>query len=491
MGMAIRDLLRCKRFALLLGLVHWLSTFFTERLILTVSPGEHFVDYILCKLILLAALLLFWDFVRRIFKGKGTPAFRTACYALPYLLVLLLWLFLRHPFVLEGDELNLFTRATQLDSFAYWFNYFSGYYWIISLMLLPFPMGPVFLKLLLQALVVGYCLHRHRAHSGKWASLLLYLPFLLPFVLDLGLSAHRLPLYGMLYLFLAVKLFYDHKEQRSLDSKTLVLLSVILAILAFWRTEGIYLSVLGAVLILVAYRVPVKGQWKGLWKKALCYMLIFLLVALPQLSAYTNAPAPLSLRTKPLCGYALSNMLRCGLTVEDISPEDYAAIDAYLPMDAVLDFNAQRGDSGFAQADVMELVRPDIDYATQERFCDGVKHVIFTHPFLSLKSQLLAFSYTSSQYPLSGNLKNTLLYGSYRQWLPLLLCMIFFLYSLLRRRPMTLTLSFCALCNWALVTVLMPAAYAKYFYVDYLIGWFLLFVGLSSLLGGKKEQIYD
>lgn len=489
MGQAVRNFISSKRIALLLALVHWLSSFFTERLILTVSPRAHAVDYALCKLILLVALVLFWDFVIRIFQSKESR--RTAMYALPYLLVLILWLFLRHPFVLEADELNLFTRATELDSFAYWFNYFSGYYWIICLMLLPFPMGPVFIKLLLQALVVGYCLNHQRNHSGKWATLLLYLPFLLPFVLDLGLSAHRLPLYGMLYLFLAAKLFYDHKERRTLDRKTLVLLSVIIAVLAFWRTEGIYLTVFGAGLILIAYRIPLRKNWKKLWKKALCYGLILLLVALPQLSAYTNAPAPLSLRTKPLCGYALSNMLRCGLTVEEISAEDYAAIDAYLPMEQVLAFNERRGDSGFAQADVMELVRPDIDYPTQEKFCNAVKHLILSHPFLYLKSQLLAFNYTSRQYPLTGDLKNTLLYGSYRQWLPLILCFVFFLYSLLRKRWMTLALSFCALCNWALVTALMPAAYAKYFYVDYLMGWFLLFVGLSCLLSRRKEQIYD
>lgn len=489
MGQAVRNSISSKRIALLLALVHWLSSFFTERLILTVSPMAHAVDYALCKLILLVALVLFWDFVIRIFQSRESR--RTAMYALPYLLVLILWLFLRHPFVLEADELNLFTRATELDCFAYWFNYFSGYYWIICLMLLPFPMGPVFIKLLLQALVVGYCLNRQRNHSGKWATLLLYLPFLLPFVLDLGLSAHRLPLYGMLYLFLAAKLFYDHKERRTLDRKTLVLLSVIIAVLAFWRTEGIYLTVFGAGLILIAYRIPLRKNWKKLWKKALCYGLILLLVALPQLSAYTNAPAPLSLRTKPLCGYALSNMLRCGLAVEEISAEDYAAIDAYLPMEQVLAFNERRGDSGFAQADVMELVRPDIDYPTQEKFCNAVKHLILSHPFLYLKSQLLAFDYTSRQYPLTGDLKNTLLYCSYRQWLPLILCFVFFLYSLLRKRWMTLALSFCALCNWALVTALMPAAYAKYFYVDYLMGWFLLFVGLSCLLSRRKEQIYD
>ena len=147
-------------------------------------------------------------------------------------------------------------------------------------------------------------------------------------------------------------------------------------------------------------------------------------------------------------------------------------------------------DQGF-RTDVMELVRPDIDYPTQEKFCDAVKRLIIHHPFLYLKSQLLAFNYTSRQYPLTGDLKNTLLYGSYRQWLPLILCFFFFVYSLLRKRWMTLALSFCALCNWALVTALMPAAYAKYFYVDYLMGWFLLFVGLSCLLGRRREQIYD
>ena len=61
----------------------------------------------------------------------------------------------------------------------------------------------------------------------------------------------------------------------------------------------------------------------------------------------------------------------------------------------------------------------------------------------------------------------------------------------MRKKHMTFLLSLCAVGNWALVTALMPAAYSKYFYVDYLLGYFLLFAGLAMLLSGKREKIYE
>lgn len=480
------------RFPLIVGTLHWLLTFGLERLILVVSPTEHLFDYCLCKAILWAALYGFWKLIWKAFfspNSKKSRERRIVLFALPVLAVLVVWLFLRHSFTPPGDELNLFNRATQLDSFAYWFNYPSGYYWIMGIMLVPVPMGPIYIKLVLQALVCGYCLARQYERSGLVRSLPLYLLFLLPFVLEQGISAHRLPIYGMLYLFLAAKLMYDRLDGCHLDWKTLVLESAVLAVLAIWRTEGIYFSVLGIILIVVAYRVSLK---KASLKKLLCYVLIFAAVAAPQLSAYTNAPYPASLRTKPLCGYALVNMFRNGLTEEMIAPEDQEAIDAYLPFEVIHEYNETLGDTNYVSALVMAGVNPDVSYDDQEKFCDATKRVIVQNLPIYLKSQFNAWRYTSDQYVVSPDmhLLTQILNLSSRVVYPAVLALLFCIYALLRRRWLTFWLAGGALGNWAMVTVLMPAAYAKYFYVTYLLGYFLLFMGICQLISGKKKGIY-
>ena len=481
-----------RRFPLIVGSLHWLLTFWLERLILVVSPTEHLLDYCLCKVILWVALYGFWNLIGKAFfapHSKKSRERRIVLFALPMLAVLVVWLFLRHSFTPPGDEFNLFTRATQLDSFAFWFNYPSGYYWIMGIMLVPVPMGPIYIKLVLQALVCGYCLARQYERSGLLRSLPLYLLFLLPFVLEQGISAHRLPVYGMLFLFLAAKLMYDRLDGCHLDWKTLVLESAILAVLSIWRTEGIYLSVLGIILIVVAYRVPLK---KASLKKLLCYVLIFAAVALPQLSAYTNAPYPASLRTKPLCGYALVNMFRNGLTEEMIDREDWEAINTYLPFETIHEYNEKHGDYNYAWAFIMNDTEPNIGYDDQEKFCDATKRVVIRNLPIYLKSQLNAWKYTSDQYVVSSDMAplTQLLNLSSRVVYPAVLALLFCIYALIRKRWMTFWLAGGAVCNWAMVTALMPAAYAKYFYVTYLMGYFLLFMGICQLLTGKKKARY-
>ena len=224
----------------------------------------------------------------------------------------------------------------------------------------------------------------------------------------------------------------------------------------------------------------------------MCYVLIFAAVALPQLSAYTNAPYPTSLRTKPLCGYALVNMFRNGLTEEMIDREDWEAINTYLPFETIHEYNDKHGDYNYAWAFIMNDTEPNIGYDDQEKFCDATKRVVIRNLPIYLKSQLNAWKYTSDQYVVSSDMAplTQLLNLSSRVVYPAVLALLFCIYALIRKRWMTFWLAGGAVCNWAMVTALMPAAYAKYFYVTYLMGYFLLFMGICQLLTGKKKARY-
>lgn len=478
-------------FALAVGAVHWLTTFFTERLILTVSPGENLFNYLLCKLLLLAALIGLWEFLwRSVFspQRKENPERQYLLYGLAYLLVLLVWLFRRHSFVLVSDELNLFERAIKLDSFAYWFNYPSGFYWIICLMAVPHYMGPTFVKVFLQALTAGYCVGRQARLTGKKTACLLYLLFLLPFVMDQGISAHRLPTYGLLFLFLMAKVMYDRFEHKTLTNGKLVGLSAVIGLLAIWRSEGFYLIIAGAIVLASAYRLK---PGKKLLKQLAVYALIIVIVALPQVDAYRTAEADVELRSKPLCGYLLCNMFRNGLT-EDMLAEERAAIEGYLKFETIHAYNQTYGDQNYSGAFVMSGTE-EADYATQKLFCDAVVRVVIKHPLIYLKSQWNAWRFTSAQYVLdfSGGLRG-LVRGfenlSYRVSIPCMLVLLFGILALILRKWLAFWICCCGIANWCLVFLLMPAAYAKYFYVDYLIGYFFLLVTFCFLLQKVRKD---
>ena len=468
--------------------LHWILSFFLQPLVFEASPLTHLFDYILCRALLLLTLYGFWTLLFGAILDRESFSRRVLLYALPVLALQLVWLFWRHPFVLESDELNLYQRATQFDDFAFWFNYPSGYYWIIGLMIIPHYMGPVFIKVFLQALLAGYLVARQKRFHGRWA-FLLYLLFAIPFVLDQGNSAHRLPTYGLLYLFLIAKLLYDRAEGRSLDTRTLVLLSAVIGVLAIWRSEGIYLFPLGAVLLLCAYRVELH---RSALKKLGIYLLTLVLVAVPQLKGYFGSSSvPLELRTKPLCGYALSIMVRNGLT-EEMLEEERQNIEGYLTFASIYSYDSAHPDDIYARAGVMNLTE-DADYDAQVRFCDAVKNLILRHPLIYLRAQWNAWNYTSSQYvaDFSGGLSglfNGLTALSYRVWLPTVLVFLFCLWSLIRRKWLLFWITGCGIANWVLVTVLKPAAFAKYYYVDYLMGYFLLLLGICWLLAGRRKK---
>ncbi len=462
----------------------WLASFGLERLVFTVSPFAHFLDYALCKLLLLPLLFGFFRLLVRGITEKESFERSLLLHALPILAALTIYLLVKHPFVLEDDERNIYCHAVELDSFAYWFNYPTGYYWIMGLMLIPHAMGPVLLKLILQALIGGYILARQKRLSGKLAWLL-YGLFFLPFVLELGISAHRLPIYGMLYLLLIAKLIYDRIERRSLDRKTLLLLSLLIGLLTIWRTEGIYLAPAGLFLLVTAYRVKLT---RAVWKQLLTYALVLLLVALPQLKGYFDSDASLGVRTKPFCSYTLCNMFRNGLT-EDMIAEERADIEGFLPLSAIDDYNSRYGDGNYARAQVMNAAL-DADYATQERFCSAVTRIILKHPDIYLTSQWNAWRYTSSQYKadFSGGLWNGYAALSSRVSYPMVLVVCALLLALLLRKWLVFWIAGCGIAHWTIVTALMPAAFAKYYYVNYLMGYFLLLAGVIFMLSRWRNR---
>ncbi len=487
--MKITSIFRSKRFSLAAGGLQWLATFFLERRVFEVPPTEDLLNYIPCKLLALLALVAFWELIRQALlspERRESPLRQYLLYALPCLGVTAVWLVCNHPFVLTGDELNLYRRAVRLDSFAYWFNYPSGWYWITSLMILPHPMGPVVIKVFLQSLTAGYCVARQSRITGKSTGWLIYLLFCIPFVLDQGISAHRLPIYGLLYLFFAAKLLYDRLERKPLTLKTLILLSAVAGLLAIWRSEGIYMLPLGGILLFTAYRL----KWgKPLLKPALIYLLILALIALPQLREYQNSQAGVSLRTEPLCGYALCNMFRNGLT-EDMVSEEREDIEGYLKLSTVAEYNETYGDLNYKSALIMEGTE-EADYAARAAFCSAVKGVALRHPLIYLRSQWNAWRYVSSQYPLdfSQGFFQSLRLMTYRVWLPCALVLLTCVLALLRRKWLVFWLSGGALANWVIVFLLMPAAYPKYFYVDYLLGYFFALAGLCFLVRrGRHEK---
>ena len=243
--------MRINKISLIIALIHWALTFFTDKLIFTVSPLEEPFNYIICKILLGALLIALWSFFLSI---KNSPRLkRLIKLAIPYLIPIAAVLIFKLPQgFLSNDEKLIFEEAKKLASYK-WFYYLTTYYYIICMMLIPSFLGPILFKVGIQVFTCAYSVLRmEELTKSKW-SRLMYLPFLLPPVLAYTTSAHRIPVYFLLYLFMLYVLFIDKisgKAPSTIKSAALILLS---AILTQWRTEGIYLSLLVPILLIIAY----------------------------------------------------------------------------------------------------------------------------------------------------------------------------------------------------------------------------------------------
>lgn len=486
--------LRKERVPLVLALLHWLATFYLETLFLEVPRSAHWFNYLLCKALVLAALACFWRLLWRGLTCPGSTERQVLLYALPSLAVLGAYLLYSHDFTLVSDELNIYLHAKQLDNYASWFVCYTGFYWISSLMVCPVMMGPVYLKVLLQALLCGYCVFRlRRLVKSPWAYLL-YVFFCMPGLLTNGISAHRMPTYGLLYLLFAAQLLFDFLERAPLGRGKLVLLSIAAAVLTHWRSEGIYMLIWGWILILLAYRV--RGR-RAVAKVLAVFYCLHLLVFAPQyVGSMVEDSRYLNLRMQHFYAYAMVNMQRNGLDTEKCSSQ-LEAMAVVTPQEGIDYLNETIGYGNYGQAYLLTSANPYLveGYSLDDlnTFCNAARSVIFQQPLVFLRAQFNAWRYASSQLPVTWSggprvLLNSLFNLLSRPLYPFLLTGLFWLAALIRKRWLEFFLTAGVLGNWAIVVLLMPAAYVKYFYVIYLVGYFLLFFKLICWLSQRRGK---
>ena len=219
----------------IIALLHSFLTFYTDPLVFRGNRTENIILYIFLKIILFITLCLFWYFILR--KNQKTE--KIFLYSIPYFLILLTKFFTAHNMHLVGDELNIFNWVVNFNIYPAHFTYLTGIVYAVSLMILPFQLGTVVVKIFLQSILCGYCIYKFKDYYKTNWSYLIYLLFLIPTVMDNGVLIHRMQFYGLLYLFIIVKLVFDYKINQKFDLKQLLLLMLGFAILAIWRKEGI------------------------------------------------------------------------------------------------------------------------------------------------------------------------------------------------------------------------------------------------------------
>lgn len=497
-------------FCIALAIVHTAITILTDRGIFTWPPAgdkyfaQAMIDYSICKIITLLVLFGLYYSLYLLISKKGEKREKLLgilkC-AAPYLIVIIAVLIIKLPQgFLTNDENSIYQNAITLTHDT-WFNYLTVYYYIVSLMILPFKYGPIIMKVIVQLITIGYVVYRMKQYFGRIIGSFSYLLFLLYPIIAYTTSAHRLPIYFLLYLALFTKLLFDKLEGKDIGIIRLIPLMLAGAVLTQWRTEGIYLLVLIPILFFFVYK-SLRSR-KNVLIVVVLYLVIQYVVSIPQNGFIgSDMKGAANDRMKPFYAYTITNMYRNGLDLNK-NAEDLAIVDRYLSLDVIEAINAHYEDINYE--DVLILyqegfvgVREDASVEDFINYSDALKRIFINNPDVFVRTRIGAFCYAALPYHItySGtSVKELISFGlsivkslAYNLFIPLVICVMLCIYSLFRKRWYTFFATGGLIAHWSIVFILAPASYFKYYFPIYIMAYFYVIALLMWLIKRKKDK---
>ena len=468
------------------SLLYCLLSFYWEKFVFYAGAAENRpVTHILIKLLSLVTiylLILFFTNAVQGFKRRSASAQTLMC-ALPlFLIVVGFWAVSNAYPMTEGDQFNILVSARSYETIQGFFNYWTIYIPMVAMTIIPIEAFAVVFKILLISLAVGYCVYRLLRVSSSKLSFLLYLPFLLPPGLYQSYSIHRCPMYAVLYLLFACILICDHYEKKNLCAGNFLLLSFIAAVLTQWRSEGIYLLVLSPILLYFTYRPALTAGKKA---AALALMLLIqFIVYLP--SMFDKAEN--EHRALPFFEYVITGMERNGLDKEK-NADDLAIVNRYLSLDAIHELNELQGDYNYND-NIIIFVGGLVPGATDQDKVDfqkAVARIIIRNPLVYVRSQIGAWVYISNSTQFERKLDY--LANIFKNlYVPTVWLIGLWIYLLIKKQWRYWFITSGHLCHMLITTALLPAAYFKYYYSEYLYAALTAIFALIFFINKRREK---
>lgn len=351
-----------------------------------------------------------------------------------------------------GDEKNIWDAAVRL--YPYFFVYTSEIF-LICFFIIPTIISPSIIKISFCSLVLGYTVYRTNKYYDTKLSYLIYALCLLKPVCELGIQVHRMQWYAFLYLFFAIKLFFDSKEKKiKFSYTTVILMSCVISILTVLRREGLYLFVLGAAIMVLVYAKDNQVICK---KNVIRVLIIFCICE--AVIYYPAAKNGFGEKYTTYRAYLVHILGERSLDRSIIS-EELKIADQYMNIEIIDKYNNDQGIWGFSDcmydwqgwSDGYYYAIRDEEAVSCDEFADAVFDIIKKEPVVFLKSRARAFAAAARSE------------NSYNLFLPLLITLFLTVYSLKQRDKTLVVLCLGVLVHTGITILTMPASYFKYFY---------------------------
>ena len=331
---------------------------------------------------------------------------------------------------------------------------------MISFFIFPVTIGPSLVKLFYCSLIFGYTLYRMKERTDSNAIFLLYCLFLLRPFREFGVQVHRMQWYGWLYLFLAVKLFFDSSEKRIRIKTDILLVSLCMSLLAFWRKEAFYLLVQGG-----------KSSKRSVVSSLGCFIACALIVGIPQMIFSLSLPASDQVEWEAFFVHLMAEPSfqreECAQELDNI--QDYMDIERVDEYNNDLKWEAfedcwWRSTSFYGGKYYAIKSGNPTEY---QSFRTNVIEMIKKQPIPFVQSRIKAFAYAARAKNVMDGVKNE----EYNLYLPLIITFLLFGYAFKEKDICLFFLMLGIVIHIMLTAATMPASYAKYFYEMYIIAY--------------------
>lgn len=254
------------KYAAFCACIHFLISFFSDRLIFTYSLWDFsdataMIKTIFAwgsKAVFFLFLLGFWQFLFWFVKAADRSFVR---FFLLYFCFMCLLLILVWPGIWRMDEFGILFEARNTFP-VFWQHYLTSIFYVLALMLIPVPAGVILLQNFCISLIVGWLLYRTKTvffkNSDSYMIYFLYLPFCFFPVLDSNLYPMRMSLYAYLELLLLAELVLTFREtasrEKTISNQNIIALAILTAVVVNWRTEAIYYILAIPICFLVLFQ---------------------------------------------------------------------------------------------------------------------------------------------------------------------------------------------------------------------------------------------
>ncbi len=509
----------------LLPYIHFIITFFTDHLFFKFGDNFHWITFSISKAVSFFIILFFWNAIFKIFKEKSEKYRGIFKCSLIYFLFLFAIFLLVYPGIWVFDDLG-FLELAAIGDWMYYLNYLTSIFYVSSLIIIPLPIGVPIMMIILSSITVGYIVYKLKTlFNLNKLYLLIYVPFLLPITVLYNMYPNRPLIYGLVYLLFFSFLIFKFLESKKLNNKEVIISLIVLAILSYWRTEGIYLLLFGPIFIFLIQ----KGKFRDCLKYFLIILCIFIALKIPETLANKSTELYKERRILPSVINPLSYMLTQDLIGDDLE-EDLEKINKVLDIELMKQYPSLTNvDSVWLSGDkVIKKFNYNDFQLFKKAYLNIVKNNYKLYLECKFKTFLLASGY--NQYSLkSANLfmiprgeivvdflenykltnpineefrqqvvgvlegehyKVNKIYPIFNNLLySLLIICIFFIYSLFKKNYFFLCFSAVLLIHSSIIFISCPASFFMYYFPVYLSGILLGVIGLIKNLKKPKNLV--